>query len=117
MIVNKSISIILSGCLFLLLMLILSSVLVVFFSGSSISYIAIAFVVAFYFIARMFYSYLRNDELYKNTKQYSSDKPGEKYITKGSADVKKTFVIIWVIVVLLLAAVSLWLYSFNAGLV
>lgn len=117
MILNKPISIILSGCLFLLLMLIMSSILVVFFNGSSISYIAIAFVVAFYFIARIFYNYLRNDEIYKNTKQYSSDKAGEKYLTKGPSDIKKTFIIVWVIVILILAAVSLWLYSFNNGLV
>ena len=98
-------------------MLIMSSIFVVFFNGSSVSYIAVVFVVAFYFIARMFYSYLRNDDVYKNTRNYSSDKPGESYITKGSGDIKKTFVIVWVITILILAAISLWLYSFNAGLV
>ena len=117
MILNKYLSIVISACLFLLLMLIISSVTVVFFNGGSIPFIGLVFVVVFYFIARAFYSYLRNDDYYKNNKNHSSDKPGESYIVKGESDTKKVFLIIWVLVILVLAAVSLWLYSFNHGLV
>ena len=117
MILNKPLSIILSVCFFMLLMLIISSITVVFFNGGSIPYIGLVFVIVFYFITRMFYNYLRNDDYYKNNKQHSSDKPGEIYITKGKRDSKKMFVIVWVIVILILAAISLWLYSFNNGLI
>ena len=117
MILNKHLSIILSACFFMLLMLIISSIVVVFFNGGSIPYIGIVFVVIFYLITRMFYNYLRNDDFYKNNRQHSSDKPGESYITKGQSDSKKIFVIVWVIVILILAAISLWLYSFNNGLI
>ena len=60
---------------------------------------------------------MRNDEYYKNNRQRSSDKKGEKYITKGEFDIKKLFIVICVIVILILTSVSLWLYSFNNGLV
>ena len=116
MIFNKSISIILSACLFMLLMLLISMITLTFFNGGSIPYIGLVFVVIFYFAARMFYNYLRNDELYKNNRQHSSDMPGESYITKGGTDTKKIFIVVWVIVILILAAVSLWLYAFNNGL-
>ena len=65
----------------------------------------------------MFYNYLRNDELYKNTSKRSSDSPGEDYIIKGDKDFKKIFIIVWVMVILILAAISLYLYSFNMGLI
>lgn len=117
MILNKPLSIILSACFFMLLMLIISSITVVFFNGGSIPYIGLVFVVIFYFITRMFYNYLRNDEFYKNTRQHSSDRPGESYIIKGERDSKKMFIIIWVIVILILITLSLWLYSFNNGLI
>ena len=117
MILNKPLSIILSVCFFMLLMLIISSVTAVFFNEGSIPYIGLVFVVVFYFITRMFYNYLRNDDFYKNNKRHSSDKPGESYITKGERDSKKIFIIVWVIVILILAAISLWLYSFNNGLI
>lgn len=117
MILNKHLSIILSACFFMLLMMIISSIVGLFFNGGSIPYIGIVFVVIFYFIARAFYNYLRNDEFYKNTRKHSSDKPDEKYWIKGERDTKKIFIIVWVIVILILAAVSLWLYSFNTGLI
>ncbi len=117
MILNKSLSVILSACFFMLLMMIVSSIVVLFFNGGSIPYIGIAFVVIFYFMARMFYNYLRNDELYKNNKTHLSDVQGEEYIIKGPRDNKKIFIIFWVIIVLILAAISLWLYSFNMGLI
>lgn len=116
MILNKSLSIILSACLFLLLMFVMSSIIALFFNGGSIPYIGLLFVVVFYFIARMFYNYLRNDELYRNTKKHSSDDPNESYIIKGDMDFKKIFLIVWVIIILILAAISLYLYSFNNGL-
>ena len=97
-------------------MLLISSVIVVFFKGGSVPFIGLFFVVVFYFLTRAFYNYLRNDELYKNTRNRSSDMPGESYIVKGQRDVKKIFIVVWVIVILLLAAVSLWLYSYNSGL-
>lgn len=117
MIFNKYISIFISACLFLFLMLLTSIVTVTFFSGGSIPFIGLVFVVIYYFIARAFYSYLRNDDFYKNTKQHSSDKPGEKYWVKGEMDTKKIFVIAWIFVILVLAAVSIWLYSYNHGLI
>ena len=113
MIFNKYISIFLSVCFFMLLMLIISSIIAVV---GSIPYIGLIFVVIFYFAARMFYNYLRNDDFYKNNKNHTSDMKGESYITKGEMDSKKIFIIIWVLVILVLAAISLWLYSYNRGL-
>lgn len=117
MILNKSLSIFLSACLFMLLMLVMSSIIAIFFKGGAIPYIGLLFVVIFYFITKMFYNYLRNDELYKNNKKRSSDSPDEDYIIKGDKDFKKIFIIVWVIVILILAAISLYLYSFNFGLI
>ena len=117
MIFNKHVSIVLSACLFLLLMLLTSSVVVVFFKGGSIPFIGIAFVVVYYFISRAFYNYLRNDDEYKNNRKMSSDVADERYVTKGKSDSKKVFLVVWVLVILVLAAVSLWAYSINNGLV
>ena len=117
MIFNKSLSIILSSCFFMLLMMIVSSIVALFFNGGSIPYIGIVFVIIFYYVARMFYNYLRNDELYKNNRNHSSDVPGEEYRIKGPRDNKKIFLVVWVIVILILAVVSLWLYSYNIGLI
>ncbi len=97
----------------MLLMLLISIATLTFFNGSSIQYIGLVFVVVFYFIARLFYNYLRNDDYYKNNKNHSSDMPGESYITKGESDSKKVFIVVWVIVILILAAISLLLYSIN----
>lgn len=117
MIFNKGISIVLSGMFFLFLMLLFSSVSVMFLKGGLLPVVGIFLVVIFYFITRAFYSYLRNDDKYKNNRKISSDMPGEKYYTKGESDIKKVFIVIWVIVILILTSVSLWLYSFNNGLV
>ncbi len=117
MIFNKTISIILSGLMFLFLGLLFSSISVMFLNGGSIPIIGIVIFVIFYFITRMFYNYLRNDDKYKNNRQISSDIPGEKYRVKGESDPKKVFVVVWVIVILILTSVSLWLYSFNNGMV
>ena len=113
MIFNKYLSLFLSACMFLLLMLIISSVIVLF---GTIPYIGLIFVVIFYFIARLFYGYLRNDEFYKNNKNHTSDKKGESYIVKGEKDNMKIFLVVWVLVILVIAAVSLWLYSYNHSL-
>lgn len=113
MIFNKYISLILSACMFMFLMLIVSSIIAMF---GTIPYIGLIFVVIFYFIARMFYRYLRNDDFYRNNKEHSSDKPGESYLIKGEREGKKMFIVIWLLVVLVLAATSLWLYSYNKGL-
>lgn len=117
MIFNKYISIVISTCLFLFLMLLTSIMTLTFFNGGSIPFIGLIFVVVYYFIARAFYNYLRNDEFYKNTRSHSSDMPGEKYWIKGESDTKKVFIIVWIFVMLVLAAVSIWLYSFNHGLI
>ena len=117
MIFNRYLSIFFSACLFMMLMFLTSSVIVMFFRGGAIPFIGLFFVVVYYFIARAFYSYLRNDDFYKNKGNYSSDMGGEKYITKGKSDTKKLFLVIWVLVILLLAAISLALYSINSGLV
>ena len=113
MIFNKYISIFFSVCLFMLLMLIVSSIIAMF---GSIPYIGLIFVVIFYFVARLFYAYLRNDDHYQNNKNHTSDMKGESYITKGEHDGKKIFIVVWVMVILVLAAISLWLYSYNHGL-
>ncbi|WP_405276754.1 hypothetical protein [Methanobrevibacter sp.] len=117
MILNKYLSIFISACLFLFLMLFTSIVTLTFFKGQSIPFIGLFFVVVYYFIARAFYSYLRNDDFYKNTRQHTSDKPGEKYMIKGEKDTKKIFIIVWIFAILILAAVSIWLYSYNHGLI
>ncbi|MBQ2654012.1 MAG: hypothetical protein IJF83_10675 [Methanobrevibacter sp.] len=117
MIFNKYLSIAISACLFMFLMLLISIVTLTFFNGGSIHFIGLVFVVIFYFIARMFYNYLRNDEFYKNTKKHSSDRPGEKYWIKGEMDTKKILLIVWIFAILILAAVSIWLYSLNHGLI
>jgi len=115
MIFNKYLSIFISACLFMFLMLLTSVVVLTVFHGGSIPFIGIVFVVIYYFIARAFYSYLRNDDFYKNTRQHKSDKKGEKYWIKGERDSKKIFVIVWVFVILILTAVSLLLYYHNMG--
>lgn len=117
MILNKYLSIFISACLFLFLMLLTSILSLTFFKGGSIPIIGLFAVVVFYFIARAFYAYLRNDDFYKNTRQHSSDKPGEKYWIKGERDSKKIFIIVWIFVILILAALSIWLYSYNHGLI
>ena len=117
MIFNKSLSIILSSCFFMLLMMIVSSIVALFFNGGSIPYIGIVFVIIFYEVASMFYNYLRNEGVYKYNRNHSSDVPGEEYRIKGPRDNKKIFLVVWVIVLLILAVVSLWLYSYNIGLI
>ena len=117
MIFNKTISLILSGLFLLFLCLLYSTVSVAFLKMGSLSIVGLLVFVIFYFITRMFYNYLRNDDYYKNNRQMSSDKKGEKYITKGESDYKKIFIVAWLIIILILTSVSLWLYSFNNGLI
>ena len=102
MIINKYLSLILSGCFFLLLMLLASSIFNFVLHGIDVSYIFVILIIVFFMISRSFYNYLRNDEIYKNTKKRSSDVEGERYITKGEFDIKKVFIIVWVIVMLIL---------------
>ena len=117
MILNKNLSIILSLCFFALAMLVASSVIMLVVPGGTLPFAGVIFIVVFYFITRAFYSYLRNDDFYKNNRNYKSDRKGEKYITKGESDPKKLFLVIWLIVMLILTSVSLWLYSINNALV
>ena len=117
MIFNKTLSLILSALFFIFLGLLFSSISVMFLKGGLLPIVGLFLFVIFYFITRLFYNYLRNDDYYKNTRQRSSDKKGEKYITKGDFDIKKLFVVVWVIVILILTSVSLWIYSYNNGLV
>ena len=117
MILNKTLSLVISACLFVLMVLIVSSAVMLFAPGGSLPFVGIIVIVAMYFIARAFYSYLRNDDYYKNTRKYSSDKKGEKYMTKGESDIKKTFIIVWVIAISFIAAIAMWLYLMNTGLI
>ena len=110
MIFNKGISIVLSGLFFLCLALFFSTLSVIFLKGGLLPVVGLVMFVIFYFITRVFYNYLRNDEKYKNNRQVSSDMPGEKYYTKGESDPKKLFIVIWLIVILILTSVSLWLW-------
>ena len=102
MIFNKGISIVLSGLFFLCLALFFSTLSVIFLKGGLLPVVGLVMFVIFYFITRVFYNYLRNDEKYKNNRQVSSDMPGEKYYTKGESDPKKLFIVIWLIVILIL---------------
>ena len=116
MIFNKSISIVLSALFLLFLMLLFSTVSVMFLKGGLLPFVGLVMFVIFYFITRIFYNYLRNDDKYKNNRKTSSDVPGEKYFTKGESDPKKIFIVVWLIVILILTSAALWLYSFNNGL-
>lgn len=113
MIFSKRLSVIISACMFLFLMLLTSIVSLNMFPGRPIPVGSMFFVIVYYFIARAFYTYLRNDDLYKNTRQHSSDKPGEKYWIKGERDNRKIFIIVWIFLILVLAAVSLIVYSYT----
>jgi hypothetical protein len=88
-----------------------------FLGKNLIHIVGFVMIIIFYYITKAFYGYLRNDDQYKNNRQVSSDMPGEKYITKGESDVKKVFVVVWVLVILILSVFSLWLYSFNHSLI
>ena len=103
MIFNKYISLVITGVLFLMLMLLLSSV--VMLTKWNIIYSGI-FIIVFIFICRAFYNFLRNDELYKNTRKRSSDIKGESYITKGESDIKKIFLVIWIFIMTILLAIT-----------
>ena len=117
MILNKTLSLAVSACFFILAILVVSSAVMLFAPGGSLPFVGVIVIVAMYFITRVFYNYLRNDDHYKNTRQYSSDKKGEKYIIKGESDIKKSFIIIWVILILVVAAIAMWLYLINNGLI
>ena len=106
MIINKYVSLVITGVLFLMLMLLLSSVAVLMGPGTNIVFSGIL-ILAFVFICREFYRYLRNDDKYKNTRKRSSDVKGEFYITKGESDIKKIFIIFWVILMTIILAVTL----------
>ncbi|MBQ2831578.1 hypothetical protein [Methanobrevibacter sp.] len=117
MIFNKTISLILSACLFVLLLLITASAIMMFLPGGHLPFVGVILIVAFYFASRAFYRYLRNDGYYRNTRKHSSDRKGEKYLTKGESDTKKKFIVVWILVILLLAAISMVLYLVNKGIV
>lgn len=105
MIFNKYISLVITGVLFLMLMLLLSSAVMLIKPGMNIVYSGII-ILAFIFICRAFYSFLRNDDEYKNTRKRSSDIKGESYITKGESDIKKIFLVVWVFIMTILLAVT-----------
>ena len=108
MIFNKYISLVITGVLFLMLMLLLSSV--VMLTKWNIIYSGI-FIIVFIFICRAFYNFLRNDEQYKNTRKRSSDIKGESYITKGESDIKKIFLVIWIFIMTILLALTFMLIA------
>ena len=87
MIFNKYLSLILSVCFFALLLLIASSAIMIFVPGGSIPFVGVIIIVVFYFLSKLFYTYLRNDDFYKNNRQYHSDRKDEKYLTKGKNDI------------------------------
>ena len=62
-----------------MLMLLLSSAVMLIKPGMNIVYSGII-ILAFIFICRAFYNFLRNDDEYKNTRKRSSDIKGELYI-------------------------------------
>lgn len=89
-----------------MLMLLLSSAVMLIKPGMNIVYSGII-IIAFIFICRAFYNFLRNDDEYKNTRKRSSDIKGESYITKGESDIKKIFLVVWVFIMTILLAVTL----------
>ena len=105
MIFNKYLSLVITGVLFLMLMLLLSSAVMLINPGMNIVFSGII-VIFFIFICMAFYNYLRNDGKYKNTRKRSSDIKGESYITKGESDIKKTFIVIWIFLMTLLLAIT-----------
>ena len=105
MIFNKYVSLVITGVLFLMLMLLLSSAVMLIKPGMNIVYSGII-ILAFIFICRAFYNFLRNDDEYKNTRKRSSDIKGESYITKGESDIKKIFLVVWVFIMTILLAVT-----------
>ena len=105
MIFNKYVSLVITGVLFLMLMLLLSSAVMLIKPGMNIVYSGII-ILAFIFICRAFYNFLRNDNEYKNTRKRSSDIKGESYITKGESDIKKIFLVVWVFIMTILLAVT-----------
>lgn len=105
MIFNKYISLVITGVLFLMLMLLLSSAVMLIKPGMNIVYSGII-ILAFIFICRAFYNFLRNDDEYKNTRKRSSDIKGESYITKGESDIKKIFLVVWVFIMTIFLAVT-----------
>ncbi len=105
MIFNKYVSLVITGVLFLMLMLLLSSVVMLIKPGMNIVYSGVI-IIAFVFICRAFYNFLRNDDEYKNTRKRTSDIKGESYITKGESDIKKIFVVFWVFLMTILLAVT-----------
>lgn len=105
MIFNKYISLVITGVLFLMLMLLLSSAVMLIKPGMNIVYSGII-ILAFIFICRAFYNFLRNDNEYKNTRKRSSDIKGESYITKGESDIKKIFLVVWVFIMTIFLAVT-----------
>ena len=88
-----------------MLMLLLSSAVMLIKPGMNIVYSGII-ILAFIFICRAFYNFLRNDNEYKNTRKRSSDIKGESYITKGESDIKKIFLVVWVFIMTILLAVT-----------
>ena len=110
MILNKYVSLVITGVLFLMLMLLLSSIVLIVNPGMNIVYSGII-IIAFVFICRAFYNYLRNDDQYKNTRKRSSDIKGESYISKGENDIKKVFIIIWVFLMTILLVISMYLVA------
>ena len=88
-----------------MLMLLLSSAVMLIKPGMNIVYSGII-ILAFIFICRAFYNFLRNDDEYKNTRKRSSDIKGESYITKGESDIKKIFLVVWVFIMTILLAVT-----------
>lgn len=88
-----------------MLMLLLSSAVMLIKPGMNIVYSGII-ILAFIFICRAFYNFLRNDDEYKNTRKRSSDIKGESYITKGESDIKKIFLVVWVFIMTIFLAVT-----------
>lgn len=105
MIFNKYVSLVITGVLFLMLMLLLSSAVMLIKPGMNIVYSGIIIIV-FVFICRAFYNFLRNDDEYKNTRKRSSDIKGESYITKGESDIKKIFLVVWIFIMTILLAIT-----------
>ncbi|WP_220607437.1 hypothetical protein [Methanobrevibacter oralis] len=117
MILNKYLSLLLSVAFYILLVLLSSSMIMIFVKSSLASYLGVILLIVFFILSRSFYNFLRNDDEFKNTKKRSSDVKGEHYIIKGEKDSKKLFIIIWVIFILFCLSIAMILFLKNKALI
>lgn len=117
MILNKYLSLLLTLAFYILLILLSSSVIMIFIRGNLAPYLGAILLVVFFIISCSFYNFLRNDDEFKNTRSKSSDVDGQHYIIKGEKDSKKLFIVIWLIFILFCSSIAMFLLLKNKSLI